>query len=152
MSPVAEFNIWADPHAAAIVLDSGLEPELVGWDISRTYAVFDPHDAAELRAIDTPLARFCVDIQRVVTEFCLAQTGLAGFDLPDPIAMAYALDPAVATRVRRLHCAVECESPLTRGMVVMDLLELTGRTPNALVGTAADRERFLALLHHAVST
>jgi purine nucleosidase len=149
-SPVAEFNMWVDPHAVAVTLESGLPLELVGWDVSRTYAVMEPADAAELRAIGTPLAEFCVDIQASLIRFCHDETKLAGFDLPDPIAMAYAIDPAVATQRRAVHCAAECHSPLTRGMVVMDFLSLGGRTPNATVVTAADRPRFLAMLRAAV--
>jgi purine nucleosidase len=151
MNPVAEFNMWVDPEAVDVVLASGLPLELVGWDVSRHYAVLDPVEAAAFRAIGTPLAEFCIDIQGVVNQFALTETKLAGFDLPDPIAMAYAIDPSVATEVRRLHCAVETRSDLTRGMVVMDLLGLTGQEPNALVVTAADRGRFLAMLRAAVT-
>jgi purine nucleosidase len=150
-TPVAEFNMWVDPHAVAVVLEAGLPLELVGWDISRRYAVLDPDDAAALRAVGTPAAEMCVDIQRVLTEFCLEETKLAGFDLPDPIAMAYAIDPSIATATRRFHCAVETDSALTRGMVVMDLLGLEDRTANALVVTEADRPRFLSMLRDAVS-
>jgi purine nucleosidase len=150
-NPVAEFNMWVDPHAVEVVLRSGLAIELVGWDISRHFAVLDPADAAEIRAIGTPLAEFCIDIQGVVNEFALHETKLAGFDLPDPIAMAYAIDPSVATETRRLHCDVETAGSVTRGMVVMDLLGLTGGEPNALVVMAADRERFLAMLRDSVS-
>jgi purine nucleosidase len=151
MNPVAEFNMWVDPEAVAQVLAAGLPLELVGWDISRHYAVLDPAQADEIRSIGTPLAEFCIDIQAVVHDFAIAETKLAGFDLPDPIAMAYAIDPSVATATARYHCAVETTSELTRGMVVMDLLGLTGQEPNALVVTAADRERFLAMLRDAVS-
>jgi purine nucleosidase len=150
-NPVAEFNMWVDPHAVDVVLQSGLAVELVGWDISRHYAVLDPADAAEIRSIGTPLAEFCIDIQAVVNTFALHETKLAGFDLPDPMAMAYAIDPAVAIETRRLHCEVETESTITRGMVVMDLLGLTGRDPNALVVMSADRDRFLEMLRDAVS-
>lgn len=150
-NPVAEFNMWVDPHAVEVVLQAGFPLEFVGWDISRTYAVMTPADAAALRAAGTPVAEMCVDIQRVLSEFCATQTKLAGFDLPDPIAMAYAIDPSVATETRHLHCAVETRDGLTRGMVVMDLLGFTGNEPNALVVTAADRERFLTMLHAAVA-
>ncbi len=150
-TPVAEFNMWVDPHAVDEVLRSGLALEFVGWDISRHDAVIEPALAAELRSIGTPLAELCIDIQRQLTEFCHTETKLAGFDLPDPIAMAYAIDPAVAFGARRLHCAVETESPLTRGMVVMDLLSFTGRPANALVVTRADRERFLEMLRAALA-
>ncbi len=150
ITPVAEFNMWADPHAVDAVLRSGLELEFVGWDISRTYAVLDADEAAELRSVGTPVAEFCVDIQKVVAEFSIAETKLAGFDLPDPIAMAYAIDPSVATATERLNLRVETDSELTRGMVVMDLLGFTGEQPNALVVTAADEERFRAMLRAAV--
>jgi purine nucleosidase len=92
----------------------------------------------------------CIDIQRIVAEYCATDTKLAGFDLPDPITMAYAIDPTVATETRRLHLAVETESELTRGMVVMDLLEFTGRAPNALVVTAADDGKFIEMLRQAL--
>ncbi len=151
VTPVAEFNMWADPHAVEVVLHSGLDVEFVGWDISRRFAVVPPDLAAELRSIGTPLAEFCIDIQRVVAAFCATETKLAGFDLPDPIAMAIAIDPSIATERRRLHLAVETESPLTRGMVVMDLLGLTDAEPNATVVTEADTAQFRAMLRAAIS-
>ena len=151
VSPAAEFNMWADPHAVDAVLRSGLELEFVGWDISRKYAVLDPAAADEVRSIGTPAAVFCMDIQKVVAEFCATETKLAGFDLPDPIAMAYAIDPTVATGTERLNLRVETESELTRGMVVMDLLGFTGLEPNALVVTEADNARFLSMLRAAVT-
>lgn len=151
MNPVAEFNMWVDPQAVAEVLASGMPLEFVGWDISREHAVIVPEEAAAIRAIGTPLAEFVVDINRVVAEYVKTETKLAGFDLPDPIAMAYAIDPSIATETRRLYLQVECDSPITRGMVVMDLLGFMHREPNALVVTQADHDRFLAQLHTAVS-
>lgn len=150
VTPVAEYNMWADPHAVEVVLASGLALEFVGWDISRHHAVVEPELAADLRSIGTPLAEFAIDIQRAVGEFCETETKLAGFDLPDPIAMACAIDPTVATETRRLHLAVETESALTRGMVVMDVLGLTDQPPNALVVTAADTAKFLQMLRAAL--
>ncbi len=151
VTPVAEYNMWADPHAVQIVLTSGLACEFVGWDVSRTYAVIEPELAAELRAIGSDRARCCVDINGVVAEFCATETKLAGFDLPDPIAMAYAIDPQVATETRRLNLRVETDSELTRGMVVMDVLAFTDLAPNALVVTHADRGRFIAMLRAALA-
>jgi purine nucleosidase len=148
VSPVAEFNIWADPESAARVFGSGAPITMVGWDISRKYAVFAPADTAELRTLGE-LGDFAVDIQRTLVEFALQHTRLAGFDLPDPIAMAVALDREVATDVRRVHVAVERRGELTRGQTVVDHDSRFGAA-NADVVFAASRERFLALLHAAL--
>jgi len=150
-TPVAEYNFWVDPEAASIVFESGMPLKMVGWDISRTYAVLDAEEAAELRAVGTPLAHFCVDIQKNVQQFALTTTRLPGFDLPDPIAMAVALDPAVATRTNRCYVAVETGSELCRGQSVVDHLHLLGRPPNAVVVVEASRERFLRMLFGAVA-
>jgi purine nucleosidase len=148
-TPVGEYNIWADPEAAKIVFESGLPIKMVGWDISRLYAKFNDQDAEKLKSVST-LAQFCVDIQKVVAEFGRQQTKIGGFDLPDPIAMAVALDPAVATETQQRFVAIETESVLCRGQTVVDHLDLTGEKPNAKVVLQASRKRFLEILYEAV--
>jgi purine nucleosidase len=148
VTAAAEYNIWADPEAAAIVFASGAPLTMVGWDISRKYAVITPQDADELRALG-PLGAFSVDIQRTLIAFCREQTLLDGYDLPDPIATAIAIDPEIATDVRRLHVAVETQGEITRGATVVDFRG-TAQTPNADVVLEASRERFVALLRDAV--
>jgi purine nucleosidase len=142
----AEFNIWVDPEAASIVLGSGIPIQMVGWDISCRYATFGPEEARALRAIDTDLARFCVDIQATLTKYAVEVSGLAGFDLPDPIAMAIALDPGIATRTRPVFLAVGTRES-DRGATPI----IESRTPNVSLVEEADRERFLALLRSALS-
>lgn len=150
ITPVGEYNFWADPEAAKIVFESGMPLKIVGWDISRTYAVLDPQDTAELRAIGTPLAKFCVDIQETVKQFAMTQSKLRGFDLPDPIATAIALQPEVATETKSLYVAIETQSELCRGQSVVDHNAILGKEPNADVVLKASRERFWNMLKEAV--
>ncbi|MFN2165735.1 MAG: nucleoside hydrolase [Anaerolineae bacterium] len=150
ITPVGEYNFWADPEAAKIVFESGMPIKMVGWDISRTYAMFGPEDRAALREIGTPLATFCVDIQATLTQFAKSQSGLAGFDLPDPIAMAIALQPEVAVKSDSFYVAIETQSELCRGQSVVDVMRVTGHEPNAEVVVEASRPMFLQMLYDAV--
>ena len=146
--PAAEYNIWVDPDAAKIVFESGLPITMVGWDISQKYATFDDAQAEELKSL-SPLGVFCVDIQQGLRKFGIEKLNLGGFDLPDPIAMAIAIDPTIATVTKHLHVAIETKSELTRGATVVDHLGITGQEPNARVVLVASRERFIHVLYDA---
>jgi purine nucleosidase len=146
VTAAAEYNIWADPEAASIVYASGARLTQVGWDISRRFATFNPDEAAALRAVGR-LGAFAVDIQRVLNEAALTITGLPGFDLADPVAMAVALDPTIVTRAPRLNVVVETRGEFTRGMTVCDHTGHSGRTRNVTVVLEISRDRFLELLH-----
>jgi len=147
--PAAEYNIWVDPDAAKIVFESGLPIEMVGWDVSHRHATFTAEEAEALRVI-SDLAAFCVDIQEALRRFGIDYLKQNGFDLPDPIAMAVALEPDVATVVKQLRVDVETKSELTRGATVVDHLRVTGREANADVVLEASRKRFLEILYAAV--
>ena len=150
VTQVAEFNMWVDPEAVDVVLRSGMHLEFVGWDISRTEAVVTPQESAMIRSLGTERANFSVDIQRVLEKFCAEETHLNGFDLPDPIAMAYAIDTSIATEVHHWYLASETNSELTRGMVVMDTLGVMHQKPNAFVVTRASHEKFMSMLVDAL--
>ncbi len=147
--PAAEYNIWVDPDAAKIVFESGLPIEMVGWDISHKYATFTAEQAEELRELSA-LGAFCVDIQKAMRVFGVSYLKQDGFDLPDPMAMAVALNPDVATVTKCLRVDIETFSELTRGATVVDHLRVSGREPNADVVLEASRERFLETLYATV--
>ncbi|MEC8999443.1 MAG: nucleoside hydrolase [Actinomycetota bacterium] len=118
VNPLGEYNVWADPEAATTVFDAPGPKTMIGWNISRTQAVMTPPETARLRDCG-PLGEFAVAINADVERFCLQTSGLAGMDLPDPVAMAVALDDSII-----LESTVEClviglDEP-TRGAVLPD--------------------------------
>lgn len=151
ITPVSEFNIWVDPEAARMVFDSGMKMKMVGWDISRNHACIDPELCDEIKAIGTPLAEFSMDIQNIVKNFSTDVTKLPGFDLPDPIAMAIAMDEKVATETAQLYVEVIIADGLTRGQTVVDHVNVTKKAPNMEVVFEASRTKFLSMLKAAVN-
>ena len=130
VTPAAEYNIWCDPEAARVVLRAGMPVELVGWHLCRGAANLDESDVARLRGLDTKLAHFAIDINRTAMESNLTQCGEVGIPLPDPVAMAVALDPTLVLESSRHRVEVECDSDLTRGMTVVDRLNVSGDDRN----------------------
>lgn len=149
VSAMAEYNLWADPEAAAVVTRAGFPIEFVGWDISIASALVDAERHSELKALDTVLSRFAVDISQVVRRFAM-DNGLQGDDLPDPIAMAHAIDPSVAT-TKRLHVDVMVGDGPQRGVMEVDQLGIAGGEPNVEIVTHYPSDHFFAMLHAALS-
>src|SRR5205823_2683304 len=67
---------------------------------------------------------------RVAMEANRVQCGEIGIPLPDPVAIAIALDPAVCTAASDHYVDVETHSDLTRGMTVVDRLNVAADTRN----------------------
>jgi purine nucleosidase len=124
VTPAAEYNIWVDPEAARIVTRSALPVELVGWHLSRGEAVIHEDEIARILAFNTPLAKFAIECNSHARKAYKIQTGEDGISLPDPIAMAIAIDPAIGTDWSEHYIDVETESELTRGMTVVDRLNV----------------------------
>jgi purine nucleosidase len=141
VTPAAEYNIWVDPEAARIVMLSGLPVQLIGWQLCRGRAVLDPDDIAHVEGFNTKLAHFAVECNSHARVALKTQTGEDGICLPDPVAMCIALDPTIGTEWSEHYVDVETQSELTRGMTVVDRLNVAGDERNRAVWFQALAER-----------
>jgi purine nucleosidase len=136
VTPAAEFNFHVDPHAASVVLASGVPVTMVPLDVTHQVLSTPPRLAA-LRALPN---RGGPAVARLLDHFEEAQTGRFGVlaqALHDPCVIAYLLHPELF-RGREVNVAVETESPLTLGMTVVDWFGVTGRPANAKYLTEVD--------------
>jgi purine nucleosidase len=133
VTPAAEFNIWVDPEAARAVFASGAPIEMIGWHLSRFDAVLNAREIQQVLALETPLADFVIRANSTAAAAYNTQTGEYGISLPDPVAMAVLLDPKLKLDASRHYVAIECNSDLTRGMTVVDRLNVSADPRNSPV-------------------
>jgi purine nucleosidase len=122
VTPAAEYNFWADPEAARVVLRSQLHIELIGWQISRGAAVVNGQEIEQILALKTKFGEFTVRSNDTASTALRKQTGEVGIALPDPTAMAILLDPALSLAASEHYLDVQVDSGITRGMSVVDRL------------------------------
>jgi inosine-uridine nucleoside N-ribohydrolase len=146
----AEYNIYADPEAAACVLAAGLPVILVPLDVTRQ-VVWRAGRVERLAGASDPVARVAYEIARrgLVAGHAAGDGGVV---MHDPLAVAVAHDSSLV-ETALLPVAVETAGTLTRGATVVDRrAPAPWHTiePNCRVALRVDAERFLAFFEERV--
>jgi inosine-uridine nucleoside N-ribohydrolase len=127
-TPLAEFNIWADPDAAHIVFDCGAPVTMAGLDVTHQLIVTHPR-IDEVAAIGTPFTHLIADLFRYFTDNYIARhDGIEGAALHDPLAVMALTHPDLFSGTDR-HVTVETKGQHTAGMTVIDRRSIRDREP-----------------------
>lgn len=148
-TPLAEFNVYVDPHAAYIVLHSGLPLTLIPWDITSRVLFTQSHVDALLQ-IESPVTRFIADATSFYIDFHLRYFGYAGCSLNDPCALALVFQPDLAT-YQSIYVDVEIASEKSIGKTMADVNNVWQRPPNVRLVREFRNEAFLELFVERMS-
>jgi inosine-uridine nucleoside N-ribohydrolase len=148
-TPAAEFNIWADPEAAARVFTAGIELTMIGLDVTHE-ALLMTEDADRLRASGRT-GRMVAELYDFFHRFHADTYGFGGSPIHDAVALAYVFRPELVETEHR-YVAIECASDLNRGRTVVDRWRRTAEEPNAHVGIGINGRSFVELLLERLPT
>lgn len=144
-TPAAEFNIFADPEAAAIVFAAEIDTVIVPWEPCTTHFL----EGAEVDALfeataETALTRFSWALVKHARAFDSSRGRGDRFRFVDPLAAAVVVEPGIVTKAIRASVDVALAPGLTRGMTVVDPSGRLG-TPMVSIVEEARLDRLAAL-------
>lgn len=147
--PYAEYNIFVDPEAAAVVLGSGIPMTYCGLNVTHQ-ALVTEDVMARLGQIGS-VGKAVESLLRFRSSTYDRIWQLPDAPLHDPVAVACVIDPGLLT-FQAANVEIELRGQYTRGATVIDLAAVTGRQANARVAMGLDVEMFWKLMTDALES
>ena len=144
ITPAAEFNIYVDPHAANIVLNSGVRTVMFGLDVTHKINVNDKIINA-IKSNQNKSSIFFADLMEFYSKTHREVFEIDESPLHDPCVIGYLIDKNIFSG-KFVNVQVEEDSVLTRGKTVTDWVKVTDRKPNCYVMVDANADEFFSLL------
>ncbi len=144
ITPAAEFNVFVDPEAAARVLSCGAPITMIPLDCTHQARTTNAR-MEKLRAFGTPVAEAFYHLLKFNKIFDEQKYGWEGGPLHDATVIAYLLAPEIFTG-RKVYVNVECASPLTLGMTVVDWWGVTENPKNVQFLRDVNADRYFDLV------
>lgn len=149
-TPAAEFNIYVDPHAAKIVVESEVPLTMMPLDVTHK-ALVTPSRLQDFKNLNSPVGNACGGMLDYFNRFDMTRYGFDGGPLHDPCVIAYLIDPEIFTG-RKVHLEIEVTSELTMGQTVADWWNVEEKIPNVYICDGLDSEKFFRLLTTRLAT
>ena len=137
---MSEFNFWADPHAAAVVVNSGLPLIMAGLDVTHQFQATAPR-IEQVESIDGQLAHVLSGLFDFFSaNYSSRHDDMEGAAVHDPLAVL-ALSHRQLFESEERFVDVVIEGDHTRGMTVVDQRTLIDRpAANCTVLTKVDAD------------
>lgn len=142
MTPLAEFNIYVDPHAAHIVFHSGIPITLIPLDVTHKCLLKQEH-VDRLLKISSPISRFIRDAMHVYLKASY-EKGFAGSGLHDPLTLATILAPELLT-LKEYYVDVDISGGVSMGNTFADIYNVTKKPVNMKVAMNVRSDEFIEL-------
>jgi inosine-uridine nucleoside N-ribohydrolase len=142
-TPTAEFNIFADPHAAHIVLHAGWPVRLVALDVTMQTPLQREQVATLVRS-GSPVMRVIKQMLDFYFDVFAPAYGVTAFHMHDPLSLAAAFRPELLNW-KPVYVDVELQSSLTMGETVAFFGRPHIPPPNVLAAVGVDTEQFIQL-------
>ena len=144
ITPAAEFNIFVDPEAASIVLNSGVKIIMMPLDV--THKVLATKNFIEkMKSIGSSSGRAVAGLLDFFGRYDSKKYGSDGAPLHDPNVIAYLLKPHYYAG-KDINVEIELKSDLTLGMTVADWWHVTRKRKNVHFITDVNTDLVLDLL------
>jgi purine nucleosidase len=142
-SPLAEYNVFVDPHAAHMVYHSGIPITLVPLDV--TYqCILTPEDVKRLQKNPSPISRFIDDSTRFYMEFHDEYQQIAGCAINDPLALTLTFAPELCD-YQELYVDVDISGGVSMGKTFADFHGLTKKPANMKIALGVQARDFMEL-------
>lgn len=142
----AEFNVYVDAEALAIVLNLEVLKLFVGWDVIEKRSFITEKDLNDLKNSQSDTAKFAVRCTESLYEYC-KKLGINGFELADPTAMICAIWPEVMTKCINAYATVETKKDENYGQIFLDQ---QSSTPNSVTCIDLDSDLFKTYLFNSL--
>ncbi len=144
-TPAAEFNIYADPEAAAIVFGADIDTLIAPWEPCVTHNMTGVEVDALFDSIaDSPQKAFSAALARHARQTIAGYGGGDNFRFVDPLAAAAVIDPTIITKSVRASVDVALAPGIARGMTIVDPSGRLG-TPMVTLIEQVRLDRLIAL-------
>ncbi|MEL7654486.1 MAG: nucleoside hydrolase [Bacillota bacterium] len=144
ITSAAEFNIFVDPEAAKIVMNSGCELYLVSLDVTMK-AVFHEEDIETLRNQEDKISKLVASLLDFFADTHVKHFGFKACPIHDALCIGILIDESLI-EFKKTFVDVSLHDPLTLGETVADLWEITGNKPNCHIAMKVDRKKFVKMI------